>query len=89
MPLQFADFAHYYEGEGMSAAQQHAHFEAFADLIDCIARYYGMSDDNGNELGIRLNENTLALLRNVDSSSPTQFLFNEAASDEAAGKKEA
>ncbi len=87
MPLQFADFARYYEGYELSEAQQLAHFEVFSDLMECITRLFWQDGSTANGLGITLDRDTLELLRDVESFEPIKFLFNLAA-DDAAGKKE-
>lgn len=88
MPLEYADFARYYEGQNLSDEQSRAHFSAFADLMECIARVFWREDSGANELGIMLDGDSTPPQGDVESAHPLQILFNEAASFEAPGKKD-
>ena len=88
MPLDFADFAHHYQGHGMSEAQQRAQFEPFADLMECIVRLFWRDGAGASSLGITLVGNFLPVADTVDSDQTLTHSFNGTASPEAAGKKD-
>jgi hypothetical protein len=88
MPLEFADFAHHYDGSGLSEPEQRAEFETFADIMECLARYFWQDHAHDNKLGIRLDGDTLALIDQLDSGHSLQNLFNEVALGTATRKKE-
>ncbi len=86
MPLDFIDFAHHYETSGLSDDQQRVHFEAFADIMECLVRVLWRASPVDDRLGIRLDDDTLALVGAVESQSATQRIFNRAASEDVGGK---
>lgn len=88
MPLDFTEFAHHYQGHGLSDLQQRAHFDTFADLMDCIARLFWRDGTDRNVLGITLDVGSLQTGDTVDSRPSITFSFNGAASVETAGKKD-
>lgn len=88
MPLDYTDFAHYYEDSGSTDAERQASFEAFSNLMECIVRLFWDEQNSANMLGISFNGDILALPGTVDSDYPITILFNGAASLGAAGKKE-
>ena len=71
----------------MSDEQQRAHFDAFADLLECISRLFWRDGLAGNRLGITLDDDTLMPAQEVKSAKPIDNLFN-AAADGAARKKD-
>lgn len=88
MPLEYADFVHYYEGQPLNEARCRAYFDAFADLMECITRLFWREDGEANKLGITLDDDTLTAAGGVASTSPITISFNGAAAQGAAGKKE-
>lgn len=88
MPLDFADFAHHYEGHGVELGRQRAHFEAVADLLDCITRLFWQDNSQGKRLGITLQSGTLQIGDSVNSGNSITTQFNDAASGPGAGKQE-
>lgn len=86
MPLDFIDFAHYYETAELGDVQPRVHFEAFADLMECLVHVLRQVSPADKRLGIRLDDDTLALVATVESQSATQRIFNRAASEDVGGK---
>lgn len=88
MPLDFADFAHHYQGLGLDSAQQIAHFETFSDLMECIVRLFWRDGPAANALGITLEAGSLAFADKVKSDHSLKVTFNGLAATGPAGKKE-
>ena len=88
MSLDFGDFAHHYKQSGMNEAMQHKHFEVFACIMDCLARYFWQEGPSENALGIMFDQDTLALPGAVESTEfPLSPTFNQAAPGQQAGRK--
>lgn len=88
MPLDYAEFAHHYEGHGLSDDQKRVYFDTFESVMECIARFYWEDDASANRLGISLDGVSLAPSGTVESDHAIAIAFNGAAATEAAGKKE-
>lgn len=88
MPLEFADFAHHYEGRGLSGEQERVHFEAFADLMECMTRLFWREETAAKPLGISYDGVSIRFSGKLESQSSITTEFNSVAADEAARKKE-
>ena len=88
MPLDYAEFAHHYRGNGQSDDARRSHFQAVADLLDCIVRLYWRSEDAPNALGITLDGDALPARNGLDSSDTLTTRFNRKALPDEARKKE-
>jgi hypothetical protein len=86
MSLEFVDFAHYYEGSGLTEARQREHFEIYACLMESIVQLFWQDDPAPNRLGISFDKNTLRRFAELDSLSSLSSNFKDAAREEAAGK---
>ncbi|OSZ69554.1 hypothetical protein CAP40_01475 [Sphingomonas sp. IBVSS2] len=86
MSLEFADFAHFYADSGLTENQQREDFEAYACFMECLVRHFWGHDPIPNSLGIRFDNDTMALIEDVDSKPSLQAIFNDAAHEDAAGK---
>lgn len=86
MPLDFAEFAHHYDGSAISDVEKREHFEAFASIMECLVRLYWQDDTAPNALGISLDSDTFSLFKTLESENPLPTTFNSAASEPAAGK---
>ena len=87
MPLQYAEFAHHYDGHDATEAEKRAHFETLADFLECIARLFW--HDDSNRLGISFDGDSLRIAGTLDSKSiQASNAFCSAANEEAARKKD-
>lgn len=86
MSLDFADYARFYAGSGMTDAEQREDFEVYACFMECLVRYFWREEPAQNSLGISVDNNTLALIGGLESQNLLQTKFNDAASEIAAGK---
>lgn len=88
MSLDFAEFAHHYDGMDLNDAEQRAHFEVMADLLECIARVF-WNEGSSNRLGISFDGDSLHIGTELASeSSATTYAFNNASIGEATRKKD-
>jgi len=84
MPLDFADFAHHYEGIEMTEAEKREDFEVYACFMECLVAYWWRRDPVANSLGISVNNDTMALIDALDSGPSLPSTFNTAAHGDAA-----
>ena len=86
MSLEFTDFARFYEGSGMSEAEQREDFEVYACFMECLVRHFWQAEPLANSLGISFDSCTEAVLDQLESDCPLPTTFN-AAAQESAGRK--
>lgn len=86
MSLEFADFAHFYDGSSLSEAQRREDFEVHACFLECIVRYFWRRESVPNSLGISFDKDAIDLLDKLDSDIHLQNQFNNAACEDAGRK---
>lgn len=79
MPLEFADFAHFYDRSSLSDKQRREDFEVHACFLECLVRYFWRREAVSNPLGISFDKDALDRLDALDSNEPFYTTFNDAA----------
>ena len=88
MPLDFAEFAHYYRDDGHSDDARRTNFETVVDLLECIVRLFWQTEDGPNALGITFDGDTLSAVDGLDSKKTLTTAFTRDAAPAEARKKE-
>lgn len=83
MSLEYADFAHFYVGSGLTEAEARDDFGVYACFMECLVRHYWYRDPLPNSLGISVNSDTLGLLDKLNSETSLSLKFIDAAREDA------
>lgn len=86
MSLEFADFAHFYDGSPLTETQRREDFEVHICFLQCLVRYFWRRETVPNGLGISFDNDAIALLDTLDSGSHLQSTFNDAVREDAGRK---
>lgn len=88
MPLDYVDFAHHYEGQGLTEDQNQTQFAPIADFLDCLVRLIWRDGARANELGITLRDGSLLTAKRLESARTFTSTYNDAASASDAERQE-
>jgi len=83
MSLDYAEFAHFYDGSSLTEDQRREDFDVHVCFLQCLVRYFWRREPVPNGLGISFDKDALEQLDRLDSGAAITTIFNNSVREDA------